>query len=96
MDYAVDRLGWAEVIHCIEDDNVASIRVAERLGSRRLRRRAVRSRREPSRSATRIEATLPSSMQWMTCVPPQAVHGEVHRRDGGALGGRSPAPSARG
>lgn len=37
MDFAVDRLGWTEVIHCIEDANVASIRVAERLGSRRLR-----------------------------------------------------------
>ena len=36
MDFAVDRLGWTEVIHCIEDANVASIRVAERLGSRRL------------------------------------------------------------
>lgn len=37
IDWAVDILGWTEVIHCIEDDNVASIRVAERLGSRRLR-----------------------------------------------------------
>lgn len=37
MDYAIDRLGWTEVIHCIEDENLASIRVAERLGSRRLR-----------------------------------------------------------
>ncbi len=37
IDYAVDRLGWSEVIHCIEDDNLASIRVAKKLGSRRLR-----------------------------------------------------------
>lgn len=37
MDYAVDRLGWTEVIHCIEDENTASIRVAQKLGSRRLR-----------------------------------------------------------
>jgi RimJ/RimL family protein N-acetyltransferase len=37
IDYAVDRLGWGEIIHCIEDDNLASIRVAQKLGSRRLR-----------------------------------------------------------
>lgn len=37
IDFAVDRLGWAEVIHCIEDANLSSIRVAEKLGSRRLR-----------------------------------------------------------
>lgn len=37
MDFAVDRLGWDEVIHCIEDANLPSIRVAEKLGSRRLR-----------------------------------------------------------
>lgn len=36
MDYAVDRLGWHEIIHCIEDENLPSIRVAEKLGSRRL------------------------------------------------------------
>lgn len=38
IDFAFDRLGWSEVIHCIDDDNVASIRLADRLGSRRLRR----------------------------------------------------------
>lgn len=37
IDFAVERLGWSEVIHCIEDDNLASIRVAQKLGSRRLR-----------------------------------------------------------
>jgi RimJ/RimL family protein N-acetyltransferase len=37
MDYAVDILGWQEIIHCIEAENVPSIRVAERLGSRKLR-----------------------------------------------------------
>lgn len=34
MDYAVDHLGWDDVIHCIDPDNLASARVAERLGSR--------------------------------------------------------------
>lgn len=37
MDYAVDILGWGEVIHTIDPANTGSIRVAERLGSRVLR-----------------------------------------------------------
>jgi RimJ/RimL family protein N-acetyltransferase len=35
IDWALDALGWSEVIHCIDPANVASIRVAERLGARR-------------------------------------------------------------
>jgi RimJ/RimL family protein N-acetyltransferase len=34
IDWAFDRLGWTEVIHSIAPDNVASQRLAERLGSR--------------------------------------------------------------
>jgi RimJ/RimL family protein N-acetyltransferase len=37
MDFAVDVLGWSEIIHCIDPENHPSIAVAERLGSRRLR-----------------------------------------------------------
>lgn len=37
MDYAFDTLDWPAVIHCIHKDNVASARLAERLGSRRQR-----------------------------------------------------------
>ncbi|MEM6554894.1 MAG: GNAT family N-acetyltransferase [Pseudomonadota bacterium] len=37
MDYAVDTLGWTEIIHTILPENTASIRLAERLGSRLLR-----------------------------------------------------------
>ena len=33
IDWAFDVLGWDEVIHCIDPDNVASIAVAEKLGS---------------------------------------------------------------
>jgi RimJ/RimL family protein N-acetyltransferase len=33
MDHAVDTLGWTDIIHCIDDDNSASQRVAQRLGS---------------------------------------------------------------
>lgn len=34
MDFAFDRLGWTEVIHSIAPENVASRRVAQKLGSR--------------------------------------------------------------
>lgn len=34
VDWAFANLGWDEVIHCIDPDNRASIRLAERLGSR--------------------------------------------------------------
>ena len=37
MDYAVDALGWTEIIHTIDPANTASEKLAERLGSRRLR-----------------------------------------------------------
>ena len=35
IDWAFDHLGWTEVIHVIHVDNVASRRVAEKLGSAR-------------------------------------------------------------
>ena len=38
MDYAFDVLGWSEVIHCIDEQNLASQGVAKRLGSSYLRR----------------------------------------------------------
>ena len=38
IDYAFDELGWTDVIHCIDLDNRPSQAVAERLGSRVLRR----------------------------------------------------------
>lgn len=37
MDYVVDILGWTEIIHTILPENTASIKVAERLGSKYLR-----------------------------------------------------------
>jgi RimJ/RimL family protein N-acetyltransferase len=33
IDYAVDLLGWTEIIHTIDPDNIRSIRLAERLGA---------------------------------------------------------------
>jgi RimJ/RimL family protein N-acetyltransferase len=34
MDFAVDQLGWARIIHCIDAGNIASQGVAKRLGSK--------------------------------------------------------------
>jgi RimJ/RimL family protein N-acetyltransferase len=33
MDYAVDVLGWTDIVHTIDPDNVASAKLAARLGS---------------------------------------------------------------
>jgi RimJ/RimL family protein N-acetyltransferase len=41
IDWAFDVLGWSEVIHCIDVNNTASARVAERLGSVRRGRGAM-------------------------------------------------------
>ena len=36
IDWAFDHLGWSDVVHSIAPDNLPSIRVAEKLGSRNL------------------------------------------------------------
>ena len=36
IDWAFDNLGWSDVVHSIAPDNLPSIRVAEKLGSRNL------------------------------------------------------------
>jgi len=33
MDYAVEMLGWTDIIHTIDPDNLPSIRLAKRLGA---------------------------------------------------------------
>jgi RimJ/RimL family protein N-acetyltransferase len=38
MDYAFDVLGWDQLIHCIDEANLASQGVAKKLGSSYLRR----------------------------------------------------------
>lgn len=38
IDWAFDTLGWTDVIHCIDEKNTPSLAVAERLGSRWLRK----------------------------------------------------------
>jgi len=37
IDWAFEHLGWEDIIHCIDADNAPSQRVAQRLGSRKLR-----------------------------------------------------------
>jgi len=37
IDYAVDILGWDEIIHCIDKKNAPSLRLADKLGARWLR-----------------------------------------------------------
>ncbi|HPA01009.1 MAG TPA: GNAT family N-acetyltransferase [Chiayiivirga sp.] len=37
IDWALDNLGWDEFVHCIAPDNLASQRLAQRLGSTCLR-----------------------------------------------------------
>ena len=37
IDWAFDNLGWTDVIHCIDAENRPSQKLAERLGSRKLR-----------------------------------------------------------
>jgi RimJ/RimL family protein N-acetyltransferase len=37
IDWAFENLRWSETIHCIDPDNAASQKLAERLGSRKLR-----------------------------------------------------------
>ncbi len=41
MDWAVDHLGWTEIIHSIDSANIASQNVARRLGSSILRRQSL-------------------------------------------------------
>ncbi|MEP6898462.1 MAG: GNAT family N-acetyltransferase [Rhodanobacter sp.] len=37
IDWAFDQLGWTDIIHCIDPGNIASQKLARRLGSRILR-----------------------------------------------------------
>ena len=37
LDWAFEALGWSEIVHCIDPDNLPSIALARRLGSNLLR-----------------------------------------------------------
>jgi RimJ/RimL family protein N-acetyltransferase len=60
MDWAFDTLGWSDVIHSIEPANTASIAVAERLGSRRLREGQL----PPPFSETRVDLYGQTREEW--------------------------------
>lgn len=60
MDYAVDVLGWTQIIHTIAPDNVRSWKLAERLGSRNL---GPTQLPEPL-SGLRVDAWGQSAAEW--------------------------------
>jgi len=72
MDYAFDVLGWDEVIHTIAPDNLASQRLAQRLGSANTGRTQLPAPHEP----IVVEAWLKSRAQWRAG---RAAHGPAAR-----------------
>ena len=60
IDYAFDALGWSEVIHCIDPDNLPSRRLAERLGSTNLGP----TRLPPPFDGVRVDRWGQSREQW--------------------------------
>jgi len=60
IDWAFDNLGWDEVIHCIDQDNLGSIRVAERLGSVR----RGRTQLPPPYEEQSVDVWFQSREQW--------------------------------
>jgi RimJ/RimL family protein N-acetyltransferase len=62
IDFSFKELGWSEVIHSIAPDNAASIRLAERLGSRL---RGVGKLPEPY-ADVRVDIWAQSREQWLT------------------------------
>ena len=59
LDWAFDHLGWTDVIHCIDAENVASQNVARRLGSTILR-----TDRLPAPIDEEIEVWGQTAAQW--------------------------------
>jgi RimJ/RimL family protein N-acetyltransferase len=60
IDWAFDNLGWSEVIHCIDPANRPSQQLAERLGSRLLRK----TRLPPPFETLEVDAWGQSREQW--------------------------------
>ncbi|HST43837.1 MAG TPA: GNAT family N-acetyltransferase [Luteimonas sp.] len=60
IDWAFATLGWSEVIHCIDDGNIASQRLARRLGSSVLRR----SKLPPPYETSVVDVWGQSRAQW--------------------------------
>jgi len=66
IGWAFDQLGWTQVIHCIEAENLASIRVAQRLGS-------CWCREEPSAYGKIVQIYGQSRVEWRARQPGPAV-----------------------
>lgn len=62
MDYAVDTLGWADIIHTIDPANTASIKLAQRLGSTN----RGPTRLPPPYADARVDAWGQTAEQWQT------------------------------
>jgi RimJ/RimL family protein N-acetyltransferase len=60
MDWAFDHLGWTDVIHTIDPQNAASITLAHRLGSTRLREAAL----PPPFAGRMIDVYGQTAAQW--------------------------------
>ena len=61
IDWAFENLGWTEVIHCIDDRNHASIKVAERLGSHKITRTTL----PPPFESMQVDIWGQSKIDWM-------------------------------
>lgn len=62
IDWAFANLGWEDIIHCISPANVASKKVAQRLGSRLLREGCVLP---PPADGHQVEVWGQSRRQWL-------------------------------
>lgn len=60
MDYAVDILGWTDIIHTIDPENTASIALAKRLGSAN----GGSTQLPPPLDGFRVDAWGQSAAQW--------------------------------
>ncbi len=71
INYAVDTLGWTDIIHTIDPDNLLSIRLAQRLGS--INRGATKL--PPPLGHFRVDAWGQSATDWRAARQPAASVG---------------------
>lgn len=63
IDWAFEHLGWESIIHCIDPENLASQKVAHRLGSTR----QGQTRLPPPFEDSVVEVWGQSREQWQSC-----------------------------
>ncbi len=69
MDFAFDTLGWDEVIHCIAPENLASRRLAARLGSTILRQEVL----PPPVTSGELDIWGQTKAAWRTRKAPETI-----------------------